>query len=394
MKRFRKILFWCHLIAGSTAASIIFIMSVTGVLLAFQTQILRFAERKMIQVDPAGNRTLPLQDLLTKLKEQSPEINPSGMIIPSDASTAITVNVGRESIVYQDRYTGKVTGNGSKSWRTFFREVTDLHRWLGVGEENRSLGRAVTGACNAAFLFLAISGIYLWLPKKWIKQYLIPIVTFQSGLTGRARDFNWHNVTGIWCCILLIFITATGMVMSYQWANNLLYTLTGNEAPPSPGGGERRSAPQIKSSFIPENLDALFQKANQLSDGWKTITIRFGAAEKDPVSFVILEGKAINPFARSQLTLNSATADIIKWEPYSDFNAGKKLRSWARFVHTGEALGLTGQILACVASLGGAFLAWTGISLALRRFRGWQLRKAERTPVKETTSSIPSSISD
>ena len=47
-----------------------------------------------------------------------------------------------------------------------------------------------------------------------------------------------------------------------------------------------------------------------------------------------------------------------------------------RFLHTGESLGLPGQIVAALASAGGALLACTGLSLALRRFASWRRRRA------------------
>jgi uncharacterized iron-regulated membrane protein len=39
---------------------------------------------------------------------------------------------------------------------------------------------------------------------------------FRPGLAGRARDFNWHNVIGIWCAPVLLVLTLTGAIMSYQ----------------------------------------------------------------------------------------------------------------------------------------------------------------------------------
>jgi uncharacterized iron-regulated membrane protein len=39
VKQIRKIIFWCHLTAGVFAGVIILIMSVTGVLLAYERQI-------------------------------------------------------------------------------------------------------------------------------------------------------------------------------------------------------------------------------------------------------------------------------------------------------------------------------------------------------------------
>ena len=55
-----------------------------------------------------------------------------------------------------------------------------------------------------------------------------------------------------------------------------------------------------------------------------------------------------------------------------------------RFAHTGELGGRLGEAVAGLASAGGAFLVWTGISLALRRFAAWRSRKRARSRVPET----------
>lgn len=62
-----------------------------------------------------------------------------------------------------------------------------------------------------------------------------------------------------------------------------------------------------------------------------------------------------------------------------------------RFAHTGEVAGVVGQTVAGLASLGGAFLVWTGISLALRRLRAWLGRRSGATvqsldPLTETAA--------
>ena len=55
-------------------------------------------------------------------------------------------------------YTGEVLGTGSARARAFYRTVTNWHRWLAVEGEHRTTARAITGACNAAFLVLARHG--------------------------------------------------------------------------------------------------------------------------------------------------------------------------------------------------------------------------------------------
>jgi uncharacterized iron-regulated membrane protein len=62
--------------------------------------------------------------------------------------------------------------------------INPWRRWLALAGGNTAAGRAVTGACTLALLFLIASGFYLWFP--------------------------WQH---------------------YPWANNLLYRLTGSEQP-------------------------------------------------------------------------------------------------------------------------------------------------------------------
>ena len=60
MKLFHKIIFWTHLIAGVIAGLVIFIMSVTGVVLMYEPQISEFSERNARWVTPQGpNDTRP-----------------------------------------------------------------------------------------------------------------------------------------------------------------------------------------------------------------------------------------------------------------------------------------------------------------------------------------------
>jgi uncharacterized iron-regulated membrane protein len=265
-------------------------------------------------------------------------------------------------------------------------EIVDWHRWLGMEDEGRATGKAITGACNLAFFWLAVTGVYLWWPNSWKWRGLKTSLLFNRRLTGKARDWNWHNVIGFWSSSVLVVLTLTAAVMSYPWANELLYTLTGSEPPPrvqgpagqaqragrsSGGAGEKIPAKPIAS------FEALLTTAKNQVPGWTMLMMRLPPRPAGPVAVSIMEPNAPHPFARSQLTLNRATAEVVKWEPYAENSAGRKLRTWFRGLHTGEAFGLFGQTIAGLASLGGCFLVWTGLAMAWRRFRSWR-----RAPVK------------
>ncbi len=182
----------------------------------------------------------------------------------------------------------------------------------------------------------------------------------------------------MWSALPLIVITLTGAVISYRWAGDLVYRAFGQAPPPvtQPGGG-RRGAREARP-VTPEEaaaLDRLWTTAERQAPGWRAITLRV-PDERRSVTFSIVEDRFLNKFARSSLTLDAATGAVSKWEPYAEAGPGRQARSWMRFLHTGESLGLAGQLVAALASLGGSVLAVTGIALALRRFLAWRARRA------------------
>ena len=76
--------------------------------------------------------------------------------------------------------------------------------------------------------------------------------------------------------------------------------------------------------------------------------------------------------ALTTLSLDPFTGEILKTHSYANLNAAQRVRSWTRFLHTGEALGALGQAVAALASLGGCVLVYTGFALAWHRWRRWR----------------------
>jgi uncharacterized iron-regulated membrane protein len=169
--------------------------------------------------------------------------------------------------------------------------------------------------------------------------------------------------------------------MSYGWANNLLYTLTGN-APPAtqgPPGSSSVKVPPPPLGAKPLAMDALLAQARAQVPAWESISVRLGGGEgggrggargggPQALTFSIREPHAWPRFASSQVSMDPFTGQVLRRETFADSNLGRQLRVWMRFLHTGEAFGGVGQLVAGLASLGGAFLVWTGFALAWRRF--------------------------
>lgn len=390
MKLFRKIIFWCHLTAGVFAGTVVLIMSVTGVLLTYERQITSWADTRNYKVTQSATAQNPLaiEELLAKFRDVQPDATVSSITKNADTHLPVSLTIAGGRTFFVNPYTGEVFGEGSKSVHNFFRSVTDWHRWLAASGENRSTGRAITGACNLAFLFLVMSGFYLWFPKNLKWAQVKNILWFKRGLPAKARDFNWHNVMGFWSAIPLFIVVLSGVVISYAWAGNLVYRLVGEtppqqqrpQAPVQPGTPANQPNNQVTSSS-PVNLylglnDKWGQAEKQVA-GWQSISLRLPTSVEAPLVFSIDQGNGGQPQNRGTLTLNNQTGEVIKWEPFSTNTPGRKLRSILRFAHTGEVLGILGQTLAGLVSALSAVLVYTGLALSFRRLRAWLSRRQQ-----------------
>lgn len=369
----RKVLFWCHLAAGVAAGSVILVMAVTGILMAFEPQIVASVEKDLRFIGSApGAQRLPLDDVAKRLAGSRNGALPTAITVRSDAAASLVFTYGRDGAVFADPYTAKALGKSS-GLRHFFEWVEDIHRRLGAKEA----GRNVTGAAALAFFFLIVSGLCLWWPKKWAPDHLRPILFFKPGLQGRQRDWNWHNVTGFWLAPVLLTIVVTGLVMAYPWANRLMFRMTGSEPPPAQA--QKKPMAAGASAALPivmpaAGLDAIFKEAARLSPDWAAITLRLGSSPDAPMTVQVEEAsRTVSP--RSQATFDSRTGKVLKWEPFEEQSLGRKMRFWFRYLHTGELLGPAGQLLMAVGASGAALLVFTGFALVIRRFAGWRFGK-------------------
>ena len=372
MITFRKLIFWPHLICGIAMGLVVFAMSFTGVVLTYEKQMIRWADGFDVQPPSLETPRIGPTARLSKVLAETGK-RPTGVQFRSDRAEPARVYFGRESVAVNP-YTGAALGDSAVGVRGFFRTMIVWHRWLGQEGDGRAVGKAITGACNLGFLFMIVTGSYLWWPKIWTWKQLRPVVFFRRGLPAKARDFNWHNVFGLWCAIPLFLVAATGTFFSYSWTSDILYALTGEQRPL--GGSRGPGGSSGKSVQAPDfnDLDELFEKAMQVEPDWMIATVRLAENPEAPVAFSMDRGNGFRPDLRSTVVLHRGTGEVVKRETYADMGKAQSARTWIRWLHTGEAGGWAGQTLAGIASLAGCFLVYTGWMLSWRRFRAWRER--------------------
>jgi uncharacterized iron-regulated membrane protein len=368
----RSTIFWIHLVCGVATGLVVLMMSVTGVILTYERQILAWAEGTRFPAPTPGAERLTLEELLAAAKLHRPEFTPTSLLLRNEPEAPVVLGAGRSGSLLVDPYSGTVQEPGAERLRAFFSAVTGWHRWFNATGESRATAKTITGASNLAFLFLVLSGVYLWLPRLWKWAAFKTRLLFNPyATTAKARDFNWHHVFGIWSAIPLAVVVATATVFSYPWANDLVYRVVGEQPPRQGGGGAPRpeAAVVAPSGTAIDRLsyDALLARAAAHGE-WRTLTLNLPPdAEAQTVRIGVDEGNGGQPYLRHTLTLDASTGVVAGWAPFSSQTTGQKARSWIRFLHTGEALGLAGQTIAGLVSLTSVLMVWTGLALAWRR---------------------------
>ena len=393
--KLRTLLFWPHLVAGVVAGAVILVMSVTGVLLTYERQLNEWSNSDF-QSRPPSTATprMPVEEVAAAFSRLQ-GMAVSSVAVGAETEDPVIVMAGARTF-YLDAYSGYLLGEGRQRMRQFMSDVRAWHRWLAYEGDSRVTARAVTGWSNVAFLFIVVSGLYLWFPRRWSWQRVRPVLLFSRGARGKARDFNWHNVIGAWCLVPLFIVVISAVPISFPWGNDLVYRTMGEDPPPvrrgggpgeqgrgeGRGGGGRTGGPQRQArGDAPAQaglagLNGLLVRASQQEHDWRSINVRIPDSPAAPVAFAIDRGDGGQPQLRSTLTLDRAGA-VVSYDTFSAQSPGRQLRSVMRFAHTGEVLGLPGQTIAGMATAGSVVLVWTGIALALRRGRAWLTRRAK-----------------
>ena len=359
----RKFLYWPHLISGILASILILIMSITGVLLTYERQIIAWAETEYER--PVAENAIPLSTDEILLKNQSAFGSDPIRSVKIQNNLEAPIVVRADDYFYINRYSGEILGNGPKGVKGFFSDTRSLHRWLLMTGESRSTARIFTGAANLMFLFIVISGMYLWLPKIMNWENIKKVLLFRKTNSSRSRDFNWHNVLGIWSAIPLIVVVATATVFYYTWANNLVYQLAGEEPPVRNRQAANIDAPTFDQK-VPFN--SMFEQASSQKSEWTSITMTYPKPTDENIRFSVDTGNGGEPQKKGDLTFSRTNGNVTNWVPYSDFSAGKQARYFIRYLHTGEALGIIGQTIAGLVSLFSTVMVWTGLALAYRKY--------------------------
>lgn len=241
-----------HFYAGFFAAPILILLAITGLVILYTQPIQDTAQSELRKVTPAG-RAITLDEQRAVVAREYPEAEISGVTPPIDRdhSTwfAITTASGEARTVFVDPYRGRVLGSmedgddvvglanrlhGNLNNESVTVPMPSLGGILGDGPAftDAAVGDIIIEIFAGWAMVLALTGIFLWLPRK--QGAGKALIKPRWGRGGRVRWRDLHAIGGTLLGGLLIFFLSTGLPWSAVWGSSFAYAaseITPNEAP-------------------------------------------------------------------------------------------------------------------------------------------------------------------
>jgi uncharacterized iron-regulated membrane protein len=365
----RRALFWCHFVVGLAIGLIVTFLAITGSIMSFQDRVITFAEGR-VQVQPAREAPcISVEPGLEAVRAQTAQTAATVQVFADGARPSLmTLPQGETFLV--DACGGHVLSPGSR-WRKFFEDDENLHRWLALSRGKHETLRACKNAAVVAFLFLVLSGLVLWLPRRWRAANLRAALMLRRGLKGKAWLWALHQVSGFWMASQLVILIVTGLMMAYPWTMQAALRLVRSDEPIVAKSHDVRLP---VGSFA--GIDALLQRAAVKDPHWKSISFALPEEKEKNVAFTIDEGAGNRPSERGTLLLARRDGREVRWAPFLIQSRAQRWRSEVKYLHTGEIFGLVGQIVVLLAVMAALVQVATGFGMAWKRWRGRQDRQA------------------
>lgn len=203
-----------HFYAGLFCIPFVIVLSLSGAVYLFKTEIEDWEERAYENLPLSGAPASAAEQVRAALAS-SPGARFSGYELPHTPNSAarVLVRQGEESVcLYVHPQTLQVLGATLERER-FMRWIFRLHGELLLGDRGSHL---VEIAASWTIVML-LTGLYLWWPRKVRGLGGVFVPRLFQGRKTFWRDL--HSVTGVWISAFALFLLISGLPWSKFWGN-------------------------------------------------------------------------------------------------------------------------------------------------------------------------------
>lgn len=378
---FRKVIDDLHLWLGLASSIVLFVVCLTGTILAFETEIVQFFDKSDFYSQKEGE-LVPFSKIVENLEDENTKVKDfiyfgeenRNYVFTTVDKALIEISNGkpiRGKQVVINPYTGNEVIQSSTT-KNRMHIIEELHRYLLL---NKNIGRPIVGVSTIIFVFLCVSGLVLWFPKK-LKQFK-KWKFWKQGFTIKRKaswkriNYDLHNTFGFYALFPLLLMGLSGLLWSFTWYYNGLETLLGDKL------GKSRFDTTIVISNLKENkpnkarvidYQSLIYKADSIlpySNLATRVTLPIHTNESVMIRKKSADFLAYN--ATDKLQFNPYTNQLISKTLFKNEKNGSKIAGLIRGIHVGDFVGLTSKIIYFICCLIATLLPITGIFIWINK---------------------------
>ena len=236
---FRKPVFWAHLAAGLIIGIFVLSMSVTGLVISFEPQLIEWSERhvRTVAAPGAGTPRAGLDAIVAGVRAGFPGSSPTDVKVFSDPCRFRRYRPGQGK---GHRVRGPLSERSSARIPASTPSCTRWRNGTGGWAPGRSSSPLSTLSALRSF-FMILSGLYLWFPRRWTRAAVKAVSVPDRNSKARPGTGTGTMPSACGPPRLLLVTVLTGAMIGYRWAGDLLFVLTGNTPPPRPAEGKAKA---------------------------------------------------------------------------------------------------------------------------------------------------------
>lgn len=363
----KKLIGKLHLWLGLASGLVVFVMGITGALYVFVDEIKPIVYADRFFVKPVDKPKLPLSELLAiaqkELGDERPVTRAEIFNRPDRTYLFRALKTDPEAFwnwdyykyyyrVYINPYDGKVIKT-ENTVLEFFQVVLSVHMRMIFGE---NVGHYVVGISVLVFVFMLLSGIVLWLPKKWNKAGRDKSFRVKWNASFKRVNYDLHNVMGFYAFLILLITALSGLVWIYDWMQSSVRFVA--------NGGVNMEIPKL-----PESDTTFTLNQSGIDKAFYTARTKTPGAYSYLINFPVKSNATINIYTYQEWSdrhdliadnYDRYSGQLLRSHSFDKMNNGDKVYQLNFDVHTGAWMGLPGKIVSFLASLICASLPVTG----------------------------------
>lgn len=366
-----------HLWLGLSIGLLIFIISITGAIYAFQEEITNALREEAIyntETNIDSKKTLSIAELEKKVDAFTNEKYPIHWVNIANNKNINYVfyyyerddhawNYFDEYIIYKSVYinpfTGEIEGVYDEK-NSFFNIVKFIHwSFLLKGD----WGTYVVGIPTLIFLIMIITGIILWWPKNKKARKQRFWFQWKNVKNWRRKNYDLHSIVGFYASFIALISAITGLFYAFFFIQALVYFTFSAGETTFPNFDQYKTTAPIESRTV-HTLDKVSAKVEECYPDAYGYSIDLGHEHLDdhehPNFSVFIKQLSYSYHKNHSIIFDENSGEMLHNYSHDEKNFGEKVVAANYDIHVGAILGIWGKILAFIGSLVCASLPVTG----------------------------------